>query len=269
MCSNTRTRSEYSAPSAARTSRRYVMRERTMSTITPTAAPAQAQATNAASNPSVLSTPLSSTCWIATGMSSLPAATATANRRLTTMPSRISGMTLTPLRSTARPPDGCRASPVSSSGSEDPLRRAWDRSTSSASSASCAYSARASSAASCSSVAGLLIVVVAGDGAVVGGEHRGVLGVGGEEVGVRAGGHDAPRLHADDAVRELDRRPSLGDDERRHPQLVAQGLEDPRLDARVDRRRRVVEHQQLRAARERTGQRQPLALAARHRHAPL
>ena len=152
-------------------------------------------------------------------------------------------------------------------------RRACERSTSSSSTDSGAASARASSAASCvvSVVVrpGSLIVVLARGHAVVGGEHRRVVGVGGEQLGVGPGRGDATVLDAHDPVGELDGRAPVGHHQRGHVQLVAQAVEDARLDARVDRGGGVVEHEQPGPAGERPGEGEALALTAGEGDAPL
>ena len=78
-----------------------------------------------------------------------------------------------------------------------------------------------------------------------------------------------PVAEIEDTVGERDRRQPVRDDDRRHVELLAQRGEDPRLHRRVDGRGRVVEDQQTRAAHERAGQRDPLALTARERHPAL
>ena len=68
-----------------------------------------------------------------------------------------------------------------------------------------------------------------------------------QELGVGPLGDDASAVHHRDAVREADRRQTMGDDQRRSPfhQRPQRGV-DLLLDLDVDGRRRVVEHEDRR-----------------------
>ena len=84
-----------------------------------------------------------------------------------------------------------------------------------------------------------------------------------------AGEHPA-LLEPDDLVGQGDRGLPVGDDhDGRGLVAVAQGVEDARLDRRVDGAGRVVQDQQPRTADDGPGQREPLPLAAGEGRAPL
>ena len=77
-------------------------------------------------------------------------------------------------------------------------------------------------------------------------------------------------LHHDDAVGEAQRRPPVRDEDRRAVlHHLAQRRVDLLLDARVDRRCRVVEHQDPRVGEDRPRDRDALPLPARQREAAL
>ena len=89
---------------------------------------------------------------------------------------------------------------------------------------------------------------------------------------MRAGLGDAAALEHVDAVGVHDRGQPVRDQDRHHvlarPHL-ADRLADLLLGQRVERRRRLVEDQQVRPAQQRARDRQALLLAARHLHAAL
>ena len=87
---------------------------------------------------------------------------------------------------------------------------------------------------------------------------------------MRAARGDPPVVEHDDLVGERDRREPVRDDERRAvPRRRAQADPDLRLGGRVDRGRRVVEDEDPRVDRERSRDRDALALAARERDPAL
>ena len=74
----------------------------------------------------------------------------------------------------------------------------------------------------------------------------------------------------DDAIGQRERRLPVRDEDRRAgARDAAQGRVDLLLDPRVDRRRRVVEQEDLRVGEQRARERDPLPLAARQRQALL
>ena len=89
----------------------------------------------------------------------------------------------------------------------------------------------------------------------------------GEEAADVVGLDDAPAVHDDHALRHLGHDPHVvGDEDHGHAVLLLQGAdqaEDLRLDGHVERGRRLVGDQDLRAAGERHGDHDPLAHAAR------
>ena len=98
------------------------------------------------------------------------------------------------------------------------------------------------------------------------GEQRAVPLRGGHELLVRAVLHRAAALHHDDAVGETERGATVRDEDRGavlHD--LAQGGVDLFLGPRVDRRRRVVEHEDARVGEHRARDGDALALAARQR----
>ena len=105
---------------------------------------------------------------------------------------------------------------------------------------------------------------------VLGGDDLGVRGARREQFVVRAGADDPAVLEHEDLIGVADRRHALGDDHDR-------GLVDARRQRRsqasigreVERREGVVEHVDVGLHDQRTGDRQPLALAARHVRASL
>ena len=61
----------------------------------------------------------------------------------------------------------------------------------------------------------------------------------------------------------------MGNNQHRHVEFGAEGIEDLGLDQWINRARRIVEQQNLRAAGQSSGEGDPLALATRQRGAPL
>ncbi len=83
-----------------------------------------------------------------------------------------------------------------------------------------------------------------------------------------ADGGDAALLEERDPVGEHDRRRAVGHDERgRRGEHAPQRRLDLRLGGHVERRERVVEHEHRGGCRDRTREREPLALPAREAHA--
>ncbi len=83
---------------------------------------------------------------------------------------------------------------------------------------------------------------------------------------VRAGVEHRALVHDDDAIGERERRAPVRDEDRRaRARDLAQRRVDLLFDARVDRRGRVVEEQDLRIGEQRARERDALALTARQR----
>ena len=117
---------------------------------------------------------------------------------------------------------------------------------------------------------GAAVAVMSSSVALVGLDQLAVGGDGGLRLGMCALRDGAAAVEVQHLVGEGDRRRAGGDDDRGDPaELVTEAGEDARLGCRIEAGRRVVE-QQHRGRRTRgPGQRDPLALSAAQRHAPL
>src|SRR3954471_262645 len=229
MCENVVTRSCIIAFSAATTSRRPAIRAATNATITSANPIAQIEYVYFALNGL---SPWSNTFCSRIGVTSDTTVTPSETTTVMPRPRRSSVLSPTPRFRTAQ-------APWSSSGTG---------------SASSSVLNEASSA---------LIEHLLHVPALVRADDRRVAALCRQELVVCPGAGDPSALQVDHPVGQLDRRQAVGHHDQGGVELAAKRLQDVGLDRRVDRRCRVVEDQDARLTRERSRQRDPLALTAR------